>query len=75
MDGKDRTITVNVVNTNDEIPTIQNFGSVPILEEQPIGTVVGGVFSVIDNDEGDTFTYAIVGEIYTVIYFKSFINS
>ncbi|XP_048249012.1 protocadherin Fat 4-like [Haliotis rufescens] len=61
MDGKDTTISVNVVNINDEIPTIQNFGPVPILEEQPIGTVAGGVFSVIDNDEGDTLTYDIVG--------------
>ncbi|XP_046581130.1 protocadherin-23-like [Haliotis rubra] len=59
-DGKDTTITVNVVNINDEIPFIQTTGPIAILEEQPIGTVLGGVFSVTDSDEGDALTYDIV---------------
>ncbi|XP_067654356.1 protocadherin Fat 4-like [Haliotis asinina] len=60
-DGKDTTLTLNVVNINDEIPFIQTTGTIAILEEQPIGTVVGGVYSVTDRDEGDNLTYAIVG--------------
>ncbi|GIW78482.1 MAG: hypothetical protein KatS3mg105_0289 [Gemmatales bacterium] len=54
----DKIFTITVTNVN-EAPTDINLSNDTVAENQPVGTVVG-TFSTVDEDAGDTFTYALV---------------
>ncbi|XP_067654493.1 protocadherin Fat 4-like [Haliotis asinina] len=55
------TLTVNVTDSNDQTPEVTLHGGVSIPEEQPVGTIIGGLFDAIDEDEVDSLTYALSG--------------
>jgi VCBS repeat-containing protein len=55
------TITVNLTGQNDP-PTNVGLSPASVLENQPVGTVVGAL-STIDPDVGDTFTYSFCGGV------------
>ncbi len=51
-------VIISIHNINEE-PTYISLTNVKVLENQPIGTTVGG-FNTTDPDSGNTFTYALV---------------
>ncbi|XP_048242201.1 cadherin-23-like [Haliotis rufescens] len=55
------TLTVNVTDGNDQSPEVTLHGAVSIPEEQPVGTIIGGLFDVTDKDEVDSLTYSLSG--------------
>ncbi len=52
---------VDVTNVFDEPPKITMRTPLTIIEELPIGTVVGKLFDITDADVGDVFTCALSG--------------
>ncbi|XP_046559784.1 protocadherin Fat 4-like [Haliotis rubra] len=55
------TLTINVTDVNDNSPEVTLHSSVSIPEELPVGTVIGGVYDVIDKDDDDSFSFAVSG--------------
>ncbi|MDB5391851.1 MAG: cya 3, partial [Planctomycetaceae bacterium] len=54
----EKVFTIFVTDVNDR-PTDLNLSSTTEAEDQPVGTPIG-TFSIVDEDAGDTFTYALV---------------
>ncbi|XP_067685338.1 fat-like cadherin-related tumor suppressor homolog [Haliotis asinina] len=56
------TLSVNVIDVNDETPVLIFGDDLWIPEEMPIGTIVGGLFKAVDADPNDNLTYTLRGE-------------
>ncbi|XP_041349470.1 protocadherin Fat 4-like [Gigantopelta aegis] len=54
-------LLVSVVDVIDEPPLITTPGRIEVPRDVPVQTVLGGVFTVTDKDEGDEFTYKLTG--------------
>ncbi|XP_046583151.1 protocadherin Fat 4-like [Haliotis rubra] len=55
------TLTVTVEPANDVSPNISVNADPRMYEELPVGTVVAGIYEIIDIDEGDAVTYNLSG--------------
>ncbi|XP_046551576.1 cadherin-23-like [Haliotis rubra] len=55
------TLVLNVTDVIDEPPNIETLAPVLVVEELPVGTVIGGVVRVTDQDKGDALKYSLSG--------------
>ena len=57
------TISVQVIDVNDERPVLHVYDPLTIPEELPVGTVVGTAFYATDDDKNDTLLYILSGKL------------
>ena len=58
------TLTVSIIDVNDEVPVIAGSFTASIEEGQPSGTVVPTAFNASDADENDALTFSISGSYF-----------
>ncbi|XP_048252662.1 protein dachsous-like [Haliotis rufescens] len=56
------TLSVNVIDVNDETPVLTFGDDLGIPEEMPIGSILGGLFKAVDADPNDNLTYILQGD-------------
>ena len=68
-------LTVDIQDTNDEIPQITGQFTITIDEEQPADTEIPIAFTVVDTDAADTnaLTYSITGAFHDITVYSNVI--
>ncbi len=57
-----KTLALQITDTNDETPVITVNSQMSIPEELPVGTGVARGYVVSDRDDGDKITYSLEGK-------------
>ncbi len=60
-------VMIHVLDVIDQQPSLVPGERLNVLEELPIGTVVGPWFKVTDKDKGDNYTAWLTGESYVMV--------